>query len=205
MPNDETPNLPMFGQRGPNRRTVLKTIGGGIIGGSVLTGTATGKQQGIGSFLNEEALFKNHPIWKTGIADNTGQDEVVVKVGTMTSIDIPENVPLPPHLDEPPEEGPFAFTPRAIEVSPETTVKWEWTGNPFAFRPGEPWPHDVASLEETDDGHPVFHSDTQGTGTFEWEFNESGSHLFYCHPHGNPMPDHPNLFGMRGAVVVTDE
>lgn len=186
-----------------NRRTVLKTIGAGIVGGAVLTGSASAKKEGIGSFLNEEALFKDRPIWKTGIADRTDQDPVVVEVGTMTSIDIPEEE-LPSEIEESPEEGPFAFTPRAIKVSPETTVKWEWTGNSFAFAPEEPWPHDVHSVDESD-GDPLFHSPHLGKGEFEHDFDEPGTYLYYCTPHGNPGPGHPNLFGMRGAVKVIDE
>lgn len=193
-----------------NRRTVLKATGG-LLSIAGLSGTAAATRtrdktygNGIGAFLNEDPLFKNRPIWDSGVAEKTGQAEVVVDVGTMTSIDIPEEH-LPPGVEESPEEGPFAFAPQAVKVSPETTVKWEWTGNPFAFRPGKPWPHDVHSLEESD-GEALFHSGPpQGTGTFEYEFDETGTYLYFCHPHGNPLPDHPNLFGMRGAVKVVDD
>lgn len=196
-----------------NRRTVLKTIGVGVVGSAALAGSARahddngtyGNGNAIGKFLNEEALLKNRPIWDSGVADRTGHDEVVVEVGTMTSIDVPEEM-LPPGVEEAPEEGPFAFTPRAVEISPQTTVTWEWTGNAFALMPGEPWPHDVHSLDESG-GTALFHSGPpQGTGTFEYTFDEAGTYLYFCHPHGDPFTnDHPNLFGMRGAVKVTDE
>lgn len=189
-----------------DRRTVLKATGG-LLSVTGLTGTAAakggqnknyGNGNGIGSFLNEKPLFKEMPIWDSGIANMTGQSEVTIDVGAMTPIDIPEEH-LPGGVEESPEGGPFTFSPRAVKVSPETTVTWEWTGNPFAFRPGVPWPHDVHSL----DG--LFHSPHQGRGTFEYEFDETGTYLYYCTPHGNPGPDHPNLFSMRGAVLVKGE
>lgn len=192
--------------RAMDRRTVLKATGG-LLSVAGLTGTAAakggqdksyGNGNGIGSFLNENPLFKEMPIWDSGVADMTGQSEVVIDVGAMTSVDIPEE-DLPPEVEESPEEGPFGFAPQAVKISPETTVIWEWTGNPFAFLPGVPWPHDVHSL----DG--LFHSLHQGTGTFEHEFEETGTYLYYCTPHGNPGPDHPNLFSMRGAILVEGE
>lgn len=190
------------------RRTVLRTIGAGI-GGTVLAGSAAaggqnyGNGNGIGAFLNERPLAKRMPVWDSGVADMTGQDEAVVDVGTMTTLDIPEDI-----LPAPPEEGPFAYAPRAVEASPGTTVRWEWTGNPFLDANGDPvspeegsgpWPHDVHSLDHS------FHSEFQGTGTFEWTFSDTGTYLYYCTPHGNPGPDRPNLFGMRGAVIVSDD
>lgn len=184
-----------------NRRTVLKTISAGIVGSMALTGSATaqegkennyGNGNGIGTFLNERAKFKEMPIWESGIADMTGQSEVEVDVGSITSIDIPDGE----FPGEPPAEGPFKFTPRVVQVSPGTTVRWMWTGNSFAFDPEKPWPHDVRSLDGT------FHSPHQGTGSFEFSFDTTGTHLYFCTPHGNPGSKHPNLFGMRGAVKV---
>lgn len=192
-----------------NRRKVLKTIGTTIVAGTVLSGSASargnnyGNGNAVGAFLNEEAWGKDNPIWTSGVADQTGEESVQVDVGTMVSLDIPEDeVPIAP-----PEEGPFGFAPRAVEVSPGTTVEWVWTGNAFALQPGEPWPHDVASFDtgHGDDHEHEFQSPMQGEGSFSHEFNKPGVNLYYCHPHGDFTEDHPNLFGMRGAVIVTDE
>lgn len=200
----------MQNSRRPNRRRILQTIGAGILGGVAVTGNASargsyGNGNAIGQFLNEEAMLKDRPIWDSGIADMTGESLVEVAVGTMVTLDVPEDIPLPPGVEEPPEEGPFGYEPRAVEVSPGTTVRWVWTGNDFAFRPGVPWPHDVHSLAEAS-GHALFHSgEPQGTGTFSYDFTDPGTYLYFCHPHGDPLPDdHPNLFGMRGAVKVTE-
>ena len=191
---------------GMNRRSVVKATGN-LVSIAGLTGTVAanegqdnnyGNGDGIGSFLNEKPEFKRMPIWQSGIADMTGQSEVDVEVGTMTSIDIPKKF-SPEGFEESPEEGPFKFSPTAIKISPGTTVNWVWTENPFAFHPGEPWPHDVHSLDE------LFHSPHQGTGTFSYDFDDTGTYLYFCSPHGNPGPAHPNLFGMRGAILVRDE
>lgn len=194
---------------------MLKTIGAAVATGTVLTGTASaggnnyGNGNAVGAFLNEEAEFKDRPIWDTGVANRTGEETVQVDVGAMVPIDLPP-IPeddLPQWLDEPPQEGPFGYEPRAVEVSPGTTVEWVWTGNSFAFRPGEPWPHDVASYDTAGDHNHEFHSELKGTGTFSHEFSDPGPHLYYCHPHGDFIEDndHPNRFGMRGAVIVSDE
>lgn len=197
----------MYDSGSSNRRKVLKTIGAAVATGTVLSGTASargnnyGNGNAVGAFLNEEALGKDNPIWTSGVADHTGEETVQVDVGTMVSLDMPEEAAP----GEPPEEGPFGYSPRAVEVSTGTTVEWIWTENAFAFNPGEPWPHDVASFDTTGDHNHVFRSPMQGTGTFSHEFTETGPHLYYCHPHGDYTVEHPNLFGMRGAVIVTDE
>lgn len=181
-----------------DRRTVLQTTAG-LLATAGLAGTASAHgdgadlgNEGLGSFLNEDPEMKRLPVWDDGVANETGRDEVEVAVGTTTDIDIPP-AEFP---GEPPESGPFGFAPRVVLVSPGTTVRWVWTGNDFALRPGEPWPHDVVST----DG--LFHSPHKREGTFEFEFVEPGTYRYYCSPHGNPGPEHPNLFGMRGAVLV---
>jgi hypothetical protein len=71
-----------------SRRTVLKTIGAGVVSGTILSGSAGAKKgdkgsksgrsnnygngNGIGAFLNEEAKNKPSPVWDTGVADKTG-------------------------------------------------------------------------------------------------------------------------------------
>ncbi|RDZ63169.1 hypothetical protein C5B90_08370 [Haloferax sp. Atlit-12N] len=163
-----------------------------------------GNGNGIGAFLNEKAQFKSMPIWSTGIANKRGMETVEVKVGVMTPLDLPAGL-VPPDVEV---EGPFKYAPHAVKVSTGTTVKWVWTENPFTLvDPDNPWPHDVASVDMVNGDH-LFHSPFMGTGSYEYTFDEPGTYLYYCHPHGNPFPDSPeedNIFGMRGAVLVVDD
>lgn len=217
-----------------NRRTVLKTIGAGVVGSTILTGTTSAKEENYGNgngldvFLNEEAMFKEDPIWDGEITDRRGEAVVDVSVGAMTSVNLPDFFPGPPI-----EALPVAFEPHVVKVSPGATVRWTWVSNPL----GDPAPHDVTSLVNedgdpvvTEDGHPRFHSphyrykesreaeepDEEDLPTFEEEFTDRGNHLYYCSPHGAPYShgefEHPveedetielyNEFGMRGAVKV---
>lgn len=191
------------------RRTTLKAIGAGILGSAVLSGSASAQGgsengNGLGAFLNDEAAIKDRPIWDSGIADKTGQSEVSVSVGTMTSVDIPES--LWPGDDSPPEEGPFGFTPRVVKVSPGTDVTWTW----------ETAHHSVTSFNESadgSDGHGQLFDDHGDAGhEMTHTFDEVGNYLYFCHPHGTPysMPfgplgEVPNHVGMRGAVKVADD
>lgn len=190
-----------------DRRNVLKLLGAGIATGVAFTGTASARENygnGLGSFLNEKAQLKDNPIWDGGIVDRTGLTRTEVIVGSTTTLDVPEE-DLPPEV-EPPEDGPFGYAPRAIKVSPGTTVKFIWSGNFFPeLDPNDPWPHDVVSLERDENDDPIFESDFQNMGTFEHTFEETGKHRYYCSPHGNPYEDSGfpyNLMGMRGAVKV---
>jgi plastocyanin len=210
-----------------SRRRVLKTLTTAIVGGAALTGSAAAKEgdarsnhygngNALGAFLNEEAEWKEAPVWDSGVTDRTGRGTVDVAVGAMTPVDIPD--------PEAPPEGPLAFAPRAVEVSPGTTVRWTWVSNPLGF----PIPHDVVSLVDDDgdpvlepDGDPSYASpllgyksapdaeepDEEDLPTFEVTFTETGNHLYYCTPHGAPFEvhGHYNLTGMRGAVIVSDE
>lgn len=80
---------------------MLKTLGAGIAGGTILTGSAAaeggrggrnhyGNGNAIGKFLNEEALYKEQPIWDSGIADRTVQAEVDVIWSNLTEVINPE-------------------------------------------------------------------------------------------------------------------
>ncbi|WP_191967045.1 MULTISPECIES: plastocyanin/azurin family copper-binding protein [Haloferax] len=190
------------------RRGALR-LTGGLLALGAMSGTATardhhyGNGNGVGAFLNAKAQFKDSPIWTSGVANMKRQDVVEVDVGVLTPLDLPEGF-APPDVDV---EGPFKFGPEAILVSAGTTVKWVWTGNPFELvDPNNPWAHDVVSLEMVN-GAPLFQSPFQGTGTYEYTFDEPGTYLYYCTPHGYPYEDDSgfelNLIGMRGAVIVT--
>lgn len=197
------------------RRQILRTTGlvglGSLVG---LTGTASandkpgakpgkgndyGNGNGLGVWLNEPAEFRESPLWTDGVHDYTGTSSVDVTVGEMVPVEIPGFY-----------TGPAAvgFGPKAIEVSTGTTVVWHWVEDPFEI------PHNVVSLKEMG-GDPVFQNPEgvvyQPGMTYERTFEEPGNYLYYCVPHGAPFPvDGPfgeayNEFGMRGAVVVTDE
>lgn len=99
----------------------------------------------------------------TAPVDRTGRERVTVEVGA--------------------GDG-FAFAPAAVEVSPDTTVVWEWVG-----MGGQ---HNVLHV----DG--AFQSEFAGTAghTFEHRFGEPGVSLYYCSPHRS--------LGMKGAVRVVE-
>ncbi|KTG11226.1 hypothetical protein AUR64_04680 [Haloprofundus marisrubri] len=101
-----------------------------------------------------------------GFEDHTGESEVTVMVGA-------DGI-----------EGPHAFEPTAIHVSPGTTVVWEWTGGGGT--------HDVVdeagafkSELVADEGH-----------TFEQTFDEVGATQYFCTPH--------KAMGMRGGIIVEE-
>ncbi|WP_224268935.1 halocyanin domain-containing protein [Haloprofundus salinisoli] len=101
-----------------------------------------------------------------GFADHTGESEVTVMVGA-------DGI-----------EGPHAYEPTAIRVSPGTTVVWEWTGAGGT--------HDVIAEDDSfeselvaDEGH-----------TFEQTFEETGTTKYFCTPH--------RAMGMRGGIIVEE-
>jgi nitrite reductase (NO-forming) len=99
-----------------------------------------------------------------GVVDRTGESEVRVAVGSQAN------------------GGGFGFGPAAVQVSPGTTVVWEWTGEGGA--------HNV----EATDGS--FESDMVATAghTFTHTFDDEGTTTYFCLPH--------RAMGMKGAVVV---
>lgn len=101
------------------------------------------------------------------IEDYTGDDDIDVMVGAEG------NGP-----------GAQAFDPAAIEISPGTLVRWVWTG--------EGGRHNVVHEDSE------FSSGMTGAAghTFEHEFDEPGTYLYYCESHTS--------INMRGAIVVTD-
>lgn len=99
-----------------------------------------------------------------GVQDETGTDSVTVMVGAEGN------------------GGNFAFEPPAVQISNETTVQWEWTG--------EGSQHNVVEQ----DG--AFESELyEEAGVhFEHEFTESGTFRYVCQPHDS--------MGMRGVIEV---
>lgn len=206
-----------------NRRTVLKTIGAGVAAGTVLTGSASakgnhyGNGNAIGAFLNEEAMFKESPVWDTGVADKTGQAEANVLFGGLT--DVVNPITGETFL------GPWGLEPRVVEVSPGTDVRWTWWDGEGAidahhlvsyFDPpyDEDFPNPLLGEEHTHPGgDEEFYVHEDLGDTFTYTFDEVGTYLYFCHPHGTPYTTyHPlleaeveNLFGQRGAVIVSDD
>ena len=194
-----------------SRRTVLKTattlglvstlgVGGAIAVKPERKSKSFGTGNGIGAFLNEKAAYKPSPVWDSGIVDLTGRGTVEIEVGAMTNVEMP---------DAPFDTLPVAFAPQAVKVSPGTEVVWTWSAYGASV---PPIPHDVVSLKGG-----VFNSGIRlpGGSDFSHTFDEAGTYLYYCTPHGAPFPVHPhgappnaliyNEFGMRGAVLVADE
>lgn len=210
-----------------SRRSVLRTgaiASGMVLGGGALSGSGAarsnhyGNGNAIGAFLNEEAMFKESPVWDTGVAAQTGLEEVDVLFGGLTSIDLP--------YPDAPDEGPWGMDPRAVKVSPGTDVTWTWYDGPGAidahhlvsyFDPpydeafGLPWETNGHGHEHPG-GEEEFYVHEDLGNTFTYTFDDVGTYLYFCIPHGTPfsfqfgeLGEVKNLFGQRGAVIVTDD
>ncbi len=211
-----------FGTNSAERRTVLKTVGVGIAGSTMLAGCIGDQEEvdpeaGAGDdletieeWLNEEpnrldAIAEEPVEWGDGVwdgelVDRTDESEVEIDFSAMLTVDGTEI-------------GPFAADPRAVEISPGTTVTWEWDGVHVHtltayFDP----PHD--SPEDAADDEFVIEGEDGETTSHEHVFEEPGVYLFYCFPHGTPYETDfgpadtdgtTNWFGHRGALRVVDE
>lgn len=84
------------------------------------------------------------------------------------------------------DDSYHAFDPAAIEITPGTTVYWEWSGHGGA--------HNVTAVDDDfRSGEPV----EANTGTvFEHTFEETGTFRYVCETHEDE--------GMKGAVVVSE-
>lgn len=207
-----------------NRRKVLQTLGAGALGTITLSSPiAAGGQDkrnnygdgnGIGAFLNDEASWNDEP-WGEGVTNMMHSSSVEVSVGAMETINVPENVP---EMGGMAFEAPLAFAPQAVRISPGTEVTWKWVAD---------FHHSVVSYNEdaeepidpetTGDHGQLFRKVGHEAGTtLTHTFDEPGTYLYFCHPHGTPYPsfdpffeqvpnwDNPqeNSLGMRGAVLV---
>jgi hypothetical protein len=202
-----------------DRRSVLKAIGGGVVGSAAWTLSASasddrdkgndyGNGRGIGAFLNEEAEWNDHP-WRGGITNETGAQSVTVRVGSPTSI----NLPFPPGDTE----LPFGFDPQVLKVSPGTEVTWKWVAEHHSVTSYNDAAGDPSDPTTTGDHGTLFDEHAEPPNTFTYTFETPGTYLYFCHPHGTPYeafdqfledngfedPTRENLLGMRGAVLVT--
>lgn len=187
------------------RRTVLKTLGMSAAVGGIFTGAASarpdtyGNGNGIGAWLNEKPTLIGQKVWDGGIVDRTGEDEVEIDFSAPLVVD-GETI------------GPFAVDPRAVRVSPGTTVRWTWGP------PSPPGPqHTLTSFfdpphDGPEDGDDDAFAIPPAEAPFEYEFEDVGNYLYYCNPHGTPYeatagPEGQftgtNLLGHRGVVKVT--
>ena len=209
-----------------SRRSVLRTgaiASGLVLGGGALSGSGAarsnhyGNGNAIGAFLNEEAMFKESPVWDSGVADRTGQDEAQVLFGGLTSIDFPD--------PEARDVGPWGMDPRAVKVSPGTDVTWTWYDGPGAIEAHhlvsyfDPPYEEAFELPWEENGHghehpggdEEFYVHEDLGDAFTYTFDDVGTYLYFCIPHGTPfsfeLEGHKanNLFGQRGAVIVTDD
>lgn len=154
-----------------NRRTVLAGVGTAAAAG--VAGCFGDGEDGDseGPTLDTEPDYKG---WFEGVSnyegtrDLRGESEVSVEVGVEGGL------------------GYYKFGPPAIAISPDTAVRWEWTG-----RGG---PHNVVALEGTfDSGDPVDRDDE----AFEYTFESPAVYRYFCDPHRGQ--------GMKGAVFVALE
>jgi len=132
-----------------SRRAVLRGAAAATAATAGVAGTAgtAAAQPGFGGWMSDVGNYSE-------VADNTGQDEVTVQVGTEAN------------------GGAFGFGPAAVQVDPGTTVTWEWTG--------EGGQHNVISQ----DGASFESELVADAGfTFEYTFEEEGVTTYYCQPH----------------------
>jgi halocyanin-like protein len=131
------------------------------VAGTAATAAAAGTATAQASFDGWMSDVGNY----SEVADATGQDEVSIAVGAEGN------------------GGAYAFDPPAVQIDPETTVVWEWTG--------EGQQHNVIAEEGGE-----FESElTAEAGfTFEQTLDSEGTIKYYCQPH--------RALGMKGVVVV---
>lgn len=127
------------------RRDLIKTIPLIFVAGC--TGNNT-EIQGpeYGDWFNSVSNFE-------GTTDQTGNEEVEVKVGTET------------------ERGFYGFDPPAVRVSKNTKVVWKWTGQGGG--------HNVVAK---DDEFQSEYAKSEGY-EFTHSFQDTGTYLYYCKPH----------------------
>jgi halocyanin-like protein len=128
-------------------------------------GGDTGGEDGGDGMSGIEGYVEGANNYDGEVQDMTGEDSVTVSVGAGNGL---------------------AFDPVAIEISPGTTVTWEWTGEGGA--------HNVVAEDESfDSGSAKSGSDV----TFEHSFEEAGDYNYYCTPHKSA--------GMLGGIRVVEE
>jgi len=146
-----------------NRRTLLRTTLG-VAAAATVAHPAAAQDDPYDGWFDDVGNYE-------GTVDYSGEDEVEVQVGT--------------------GDTGVEFEPPAIQVDPETTVVWEWTG--------EGGSHNVVEEDE------VFESELadEAGHTFEhtFEADDDGEVFRYvCTPH-----EANNMFGAVAVGDVVDE
>lgn len=151
----------MDGESAYTRRGLLRAAGGATA--AVAVASAAGPAAAQTEF---DGWLSDVDNYDGTVVDATGQEEATVEVGVEAN------------------GGAYGFGPAAVQVDPETTVRWEWTG--------EGQQHNV--VEE----NGGFESDlTSEEGfTYEQTFESEGVVKYFCRPHRG--------LGMKGVVVVGD-
>ncbi|WP_224271094.1 halocyanin domain-containing protein [Haloprofundus salinisoli] len=99
-----------------------------------------------------------------GVVDATESASVTVEVGARGN------------------NGANAFAPAAIEISPGTTVTWEWVDG---------YHNVVATAGQFDSG------EAEQNAAFEHTFEAAGTVYYYCEPHRS--------IDMKGAIIVSED
>lgn len=144
------------------RRQLLSGIGATAAVG--FAGCTSNNADTTGSGPYNGVLGQANNVDKESVADRTTAESVTVRVGAG-------------------EQG-FAFDPAAVQISPGTTITWEWTGQGGG--------HNVVEDAE----NPGFMSELRAEAgyTFEHTFTDPGVYTYYCSPHRG--------YGMIGVVEV---
>ncbi|ERH06404.1 MAG: halocyanin domain protein [Halonotius sp. J07HN4] len=140
------------------------------IGATAVVGVAGCTSQGAETAESgpyDGVLGRANNVDAESVTDRTDAESVTVSVGVG-------------------QQG-FAFGPAAVQVSPGTTVTWEWTG--------EGGGHNIVEDAE----NPAFTSKLRAEAghTFEHTFSDPGVYTYYCSPHRG--------YGMIGVVEVIAE
>lgn len=169
-----------------SRRRLLGTVAGlSATAGCVSSGTtpslgaaeneSTRTPTGESSSRTADETVTDLDAW---LADANGYDGSIPRAGLDDTVSIWVG-------DDADGDGEYlAFDPPAIEVTPGTTVYWEWSGHG-----GE---HNVVSVAGAFESGEPFEANT-GT-LFRYTFDETGTYPYVCEEHEDE--------GMKGAVVV---
>lgn len=150
---------------GWRRRGFLRAVSGVAVAGLIAGCTSNGGGENTGAGDGSEASSVEEWLADTSnyasVEDLTGKKSITVEVGAEGN------------------NGPYAFAPAAIKISPRTTVTWKWVNG---------YHNVVATDGQFKSGGP------EQNATFEHAFETAGTALYYCAPHKS--------MGMKGAVVV---
>lgn len=150
-----------------DRRRFLQTAGGLMVTGLLAGCTTNGASGSSGQDDENDPQSADEWLADTGnydgVVDKMGEVSATVKVGAQGN------------------NGANAFAPAAIEISPGTTVTWEWVNG---------YHNVVATGDQFSSGEP------EQNATFEHKLDTVGTVYYYCEPNRS--------MGMKGAVIVSE-